>query len=66
MDSPSEGYWEDNGFEFHDINVEYSIFIPKNEFERTVKKEIPKHIAKFKTDFNQLAIFCYYHEVMST
>ncbi len=66
VDSPSEGYWEENGFVFHDVNVEYSIFIPKIKFEKTVKKEIPKHIGEFKTDFKQLAICCYYHDVMST
>ena len=66
VDSPSEGYWEEKGFVFRDVNVEYSIFITKNKFEKNVKKEIPKHINKFKQDFKQLAIFCYYYDVMST
>jgi hypothetical protein len=66
VDSPSEGYWEDNGFIFKDINLEYSIFIPKRKFEKKVKNEIPKHIEKFKKDFKQLAILCYYYQVMST
>lgn len=66
IDSPSEGYWEENGFVFKDVNLEYSIFITKKKFEKEVKKEIPKHIAKFKRDFKQVAIFCYYYEVMST
>ena len=37
-----------------------------NKFNREVKKEIPKHIEKFKRDFQQLAILCYYHDVVST
>ncbi|MFY9300083.1 MAG: hypothetical protein WAO91_02700 [Candidatus Nitrosotenuis sp.] len=65
VDSPAEGYWEDNGFIFKDINLEFSIFIPKRKFERQVKKEIPKHIKKFKSDFQQLAILCYYYPVMA-
>jgi len=66
VDSPSEGYWEDEGFVFKDVNLEYSIFIPKRKFEKQVKKQIPKHITKFKKDFDQFAILCYYHDVMST
>lgn len=66
VDSPSEGYWEDEGFVFKDVNLEYSIFIPKQKFEKQVKKQIPKHITKFKKDFDQFAILCYYHDVMST
>lgn len=63
IDSKSEGYWEENGFVFKDVNLEYSILIPKTKFE---KKEISKHIAKFKKDFKQLAILCYYYDVVST
>ncbi len=66
VDSPSQGYWEEKGFVFHDVNVEYSIFIPKSKFERIVRRQIPSHITKFKKDFKQIAIFCYYHDVMST
>lgn len=66
VDGPSEGYWEDEGFVFKDVNLEYSIFIPKQEFEGQIKNEIPAHIAKFKKDFGQLAILCYYHDVTST
>ena len=66
VDSPSEGYWEDEGFVFKDVNLEYSIFIPKRKFETKVKKQIPKHIEKFKKDFDQLAILCYHHDVTST
>lgn len=66
VDSPSEGYWEDEGFVFKDVNLEYSIFVPKQKFDKQVKKEIPAHVAKFKNDFKQLAILCYYHDVMST
>jgi len=64
--SPSEGYWEENGFVFKDTNLEYSIFIPKSDFDKKVKKDIPKHISRFKKDFQQLAILCYYYPVMST
>ena len=64
VDSPSEGYWEDGGFVFKDVNLECSIFIPKQKFEKQVKKEIPIHIAKFKKDFEQLAILCYYHGIV--
>lgn len=66
VDSPSEGYWEDEGFVFKDVNLEYSIFIPKQKFEKQTKKEISKHITKFKKDFEQLAILCYYYDVTST
>lgn len=66
VDSPSEGYWEENGFLYKDTNLEYSIFIAKSKFERQVKGEIPKHIAKFKRDFKQLAILCYYYPIVST
>ena len=66
VDSPSEGYWKEDGFVYQDTNLEFSILIPKTKFNREVKKEIPKHIEKFKKDFQQLAILCYYHDVMST
>ena len=66
VDSPSEGYWDDKGLVFKDVNLEYSVFIPKQKFETEVKKQIPKHIEKFKRDFDQLAIFCYYHDVSCT
>ena len=66
IDSPSEGYWDDDGFIFKDVNLEYSIFIPKQTFEKQIKKEIPTHITKFKKDFDQLAILCYYYDVVST
>ena len=66
VDSPSEGYWLENGFMFKDVNYDYSIFISKTKFERSVKKQIPNHIKKFKKEFDQLAIFCYYYNVMST
>ena len=66
VDSQSEGYWEDEGFVFKDVNLEYSIFVSKQEFEGRIKKKIPSHITKFKKDFGQLAILCYYHDVMST
>ena len=66
VDSPLEGYWEGEGFVFKDVNLEYSIFIPKRKFETKVKKQIPKHIEKFKRDFDQLAILCYHHDVTST
>ena len=48
VDSSSEGYWEDEGFVFKDVNLEYSIFIPKRKFETKVKKQIPKHIVLSK------------------
>ena len=66
VDSPSEGYWEDEGFVFKDVSLEYSIFIPKRKFETKVKKQIPKHMEKFKKDFDQLAILCYHHDATST
>lgn len=66
VDSPSEGYWEDGGFVFKDVNLEYSVFIPKQKFDGQVKKEISVHVIKFKNNFRQLAILCYYHDVMST
>jgi len=66
VDGPSEGYWEENGFIYRDTNLEFSIFIPKNTFHTKVKMEIPKHVKKFKKDFEQLAILCYYHPVVST
>ena len=37
VDSLSEGYWEDEGFVFKDVSLEYSIFIPKRKFETKVK-----------------------------
>ena len=43
IDSPSEGYWEDEGFVFKDVNLEYSIFIPKQKFEKQVKKKSGTH-----------------------
>ncbi len=66
VDSPSEGYWKEDGFVYQDTNLEFSIFIPKAKFERQVKREIPEHIEKFRRDFRQLAILCYYHDVVST
>ena len=66
VDSPPVGYWEENGFVYKDTNLEYSIFIAKTRFDREVRKEIPKHIEKFKSDFKQLAILCYYYPVMAT
>ena len=36
-----------------------------NEYAK-VEKQIPKHIEKFKRDFDQLAILCYHHDVTST
>jgi hypothetical protein len=66
VDSPSEGYWKEDGFVYQDTNLEFSILIPKTKFNRKVKKEIPKHIEKFKKDFQQLAILCYYYDVVST
>jgi hypothetical protein len=66
IDSPSEGYWKEDGFVYQDTNLEFSIIIPKTKFKREVKNEIPKHLDRFKKDFQQLAILCYYHDVMST
>ena len=38
--SPSEGYWEENGFVFKDTNLEYSIFILKSDFDKKVKTSL--------------------------
>ncbi len=66
IDSPSEGFWNDEGLVYDDTVIEYSIFIKENDFEKKFKKKIPQQIAKFKRQFKQLAILCYYYNVMST
>ena len=65
IDSQSEGYWRDDGMLFKDQMLEYSVFIPENKF-RKVKNIIPKQIDKFRKQFKQIEIFCYYHHVVST
>jgi hypothetical protein len=65
-DHPSEGWWKDKetGIIFHDRNVEYTIFIEKHHFEKEVMPHVNEYVIKFKEQFIQLEIFCYYHNVM--
>lgn len=64
IESPSEGYWQENGFVFKDTNLEYSIFIPKSDFDKKVKKDISKHISiqkRFSTASNSLLLSSHVH-----
>ena len=60
------GYWMDSNIEYQDTTIEYMILIEKNEFDKNVKPNIENDINKFKKQFKQLEILCYYHEVYST
>lgn len=62
----SLGYWTHSGIEYRDETVEYFVFVPKSKFLQKVKPNLLGQIAKFKKDFQQLEIMCYYHEVIST
>lgn len=66
VDSPSVGFWDYNGFVYEDNMIEYSIFIKKDDFEHKFKQKIPRQITKFKKQFAQVEILCYYHDVIST
>ncbi|MDE1762821.1 MAG: hypothetical protein KGH88_01065 [Thaumarchaeota archaeon] len=65
VDGESEGYWQDQGALFKDQMLEYSVFIPRTKFSK-IKNTIPKQIDKFRNQFKQIEIFCYYHNVVST
>ena len=65
IEGPSEGYGKQKGLIFEDRNLEFSILINKRDFKK-VKREIPILIEKFKKDFDQISILCYFFEVMST
>lgn len=45
--------------------MEYSVFIPQNKFNK-VRNTIPKQITRFRKEFEQIEIFCYYHNVIAT
>lgn len=66
IDSPSAGFWKDDGIVYHDQILEYTIFIEKKIFDRKVKTSLDKQIDAFKKQFKQLEILCYYHPIMST
>lgn len=66
VDNPSEGYWKDSGMLYTDETMEYIVFIDKKIFDKKVKGTLNKQIEKFKKQFKQLEILCYYHDVMST
>ena len=66
VDSPSTGYWKDSGISYTDEVIEYTIFIEKKMFDNKVKKTLNNQIERFKNQFKQLEILCYYHSVMST
>lgn len=66
VDSPSEGFWNDDGLVYYDMTMEYSVFIKQKEFEKKFKNNIPQQITKFKKQFKQLEILCYYYSVVST
>lgn len=65
VDSPSYGFWEDDGVVYEDEILEYSIFIPKRDFERNYKNRISYQIETFKKQFKQIDILCYYYGVVS-
>ncbi|MDE1863588.1 MAG: hypothetical protein KGI33_11855 [Thaumarchaeota archaeon] len=65
VDGESEGYWKDDGVLFKDHMMEYSVFIPQNKFNK-VRNTIPKQITRFRKEFEQIEIFCYYHNVIAT
>ena len=62
----SVGFWVHSGVEYRDETVEYFVFIEKKKFLRQVKPKLSAHIDKFKKDFEQLEILCYYHDVFAT
>lgn len=51
---------------YKDETVEYLVLSDKNRFFRKVKPNLMKQIQKFKKDFKQIEILCYYHNVIST
>lgn len=62
----SIGFWIQSGVEYRDETIEYFVFIEKNKFLLEVKPNLVDNINKFKKDFRQLEILCYYHDVFST
>lgn len=60
------GYWKHAEMSYSDETVEYFVLIKEKTFDKKVKSGISKEISKFKKQFKQLEILCYYHTVMST
>ena len=66
IEGRSTGYWKHSSVLYSDETVEYFVMIEKKLFNKRVKQSLPKEINKFKGQFRQLEILCYYYDVMST
>lgn len=62
----SKGYWKHANVVYADETVEYFVIIPKKIFYEKIRPLLPKQLTRFKMQFRQLAILCYYHDVVST
>lgn len=60
------GYWKHSGLLYTDETVEYFVLIENKKFSNKVKKTLNSEIDKFRKQFKQIEILCYYHNVMST
>ena len=64
--SKTLGYWMDSNVEYRDTTIEYMVLVEKKRFAKQVKPNIEQEICRFKEQFKQLGILCYYHDVCST
>lgn len=56
----------ESGRVFYDETLEYVILAEKGKFSKEIEQTIDDYIEKFKIRFDQLSIFCYFHDVMAT
>lgn len=66
IDNPMTGYWRYSGITYTDQTIEFMILVEKTRFDSNVEPNLLSEINKFKEQFKQLEILCYYHEVTST